>query len=215
MTEKTVKTEQTAMDFPAIQPGEESDDINVFRANDIPEDKIDLIRRHQKWLGNLRKEFPKVSTPYRIGVYIRYYNQTKHEDYLDYHKKEYKSTIALCPQWTLVDFYVDNGPFAPNMESAPEWCRLLHDCYKGKVNLIITQKISNVSRKAWDLTLVIRLLAAQGIGIYFISEDIFTTASYYQRDMLDLDFCKPELRLLPEEENDENTVLQPGGQDVE
>lgn len=215
MTEKIVKTAQTAMELPAIHPGEENDEINVFRVNDIPADKRDLIRRHQKWLGTLQKEFPKVSTPYRIGVYIRYYNQTKHEDYLNYHKKEYESTIALCPQWTLVDFYVDNGPFAPNMESAPEWCRLLNDCFEGKVNLIITQKISNVSRKAWDLTLMIRLLAAQGIGIYFISEDIFTTASYYQQDMLDLDFCKPELQLLSEEENHKESVLPPGGQDVE
>ncbi len=215
MTEKIVKTAQTAMELPAIHPGEANDEINVFRVNVIPADKRDLIRRHQKWLGTLRKEFPKVSTPYRIGVYIRYYNQTKHEDYLDYHKKEYESAIALCPQWTLVDFYVDNGPFAPNMESAPEWCRLLNDCFEGKVNLIITQKISNVSRKAWDLTLMIRLLATQGIGIYFISEDIFTTASYYQRDMLDLEFCKPELKILSEKNDLEDNALPPGGQDVE
>lgn len=215
MTDELITAKQTEMELPAVQPKAENDDINVFRPNDIPDNKRDLIQRHKKWLNNLRKEFPKVSTPYRIGVYIRYYNQTKHEDYLSYHKKEYESTIALCPQWTLVDFYVDNGPFAPNMESAPEWCRLLNDCFEGKVNLIITQKISNVSRKAWDLTLIIRLLAAQNIGIYFISEDIFTTASYYQRDMLDLDFCKPELRLLPEDNNDENTALPPGGQDVE
>ena len=208
-------TAQTEMELPVLPTEEDSEDINVFRINDITSDKKDLIRRHQKWLGSLRKEFPKVSTPYRIGVYIRYYNQTKHEDYLDYHKKEYESTIALCPQWTLVDFYVDNGPFAPNMESAPEWCRLLNDCFEGKVNLIITQKISNVSRKAWDLTLMIRLLATQSIGIYFISEDIFTTASYYQRDMLDLEFCKPELKILSEKDDQEDNALPPGGQDVE
>ena len=215
MTNDLITATQTKIDPSAMPPEDESRDINVFRMNDITIDKKDIIRRHQKWLGSLRKEFPKVSTPYRIVVYIRYYNQTKHEDYLDYHKKEFETTIALCPQWTLVDFYVDNGPFAPNMESAPEWCRLLNDCFAGKVNLIITQKISNVSRKAWDLTLMIRMLAAQGIGIYFISEDIFTTASYYQQDLLDLDFCKPELKVLQEEDVQEDNSLPPGGQNVE
>ena len=70
--------------------------------------------------------------------------------------------------WTLVDFYIDNGSVAPNMESAPEWCRLLDDCFSGKVDLIITQKISNVTRKPQDLSFVSRLLAAQKkpVGIY-------------------------------------------------
>ena len=46
---------------------------------------------------------------------------------------------------------------------------------------------------------MIRLLAARGIGIYFISEDIFTTASYYQHDLLDEDFLPPGFPLFPEE----------------
>lgn len=47
------------------------------------------------------------------------------------------------------------------MESAKEWCRLLNDCFAGKVNLIVTQKVSNVSRKTNDIAFVSRLLAAQ------------------------------------------------------
>lgn len=212
MSEELISAEQTRMDLPH-QP--ELTEMNVFRQNDIPEDKKDLLRRHQQWLGTIRKEFPLPSTPYHIGVYIRYFNQTKYEDYLNYHKKEFESTIALCPQWTLVDFYVDKGAVAPNMESAPEWCRLLNDCFEGKVNLIITQKISNVSRKPWDLIFMIRMLASKGIGIYFISEDIFTTASYYQRDMLDLDFCKTDQSLPPEYEDEGDTPFLPGGNHVE
>ena len=212
MSEELISAEKTRMDLPH-QP--ELTEMNVFRQNDIPGDKKDLLRRHQQWLGTIRKEFPLPSTPYHIGVYIRYFNQTKYEDYLNYHKKEFESTIALCPQWTLVDFYVDKGAVAPNMESAPEWCRLLNDCFEGKVNLIITQKISNVSRKSWDLIFMIRMLASKGIGIYFISEDIFTTASYYQRDMLDLDFCKTDQSLPPEYEDEGDTPFLPGGNHVE
>ena len=112
------------------------------------------------------------------------------------------------------------------MESASGWCQLMEDCFSGKINLIITQKVSNVSRKAWDLTLMIRLLAARGIGIYFISEDIFTTASYYQPDLLDENFLPPGFPLFPDAEDDPSLLpenesseraahLPPGGDHVE
>ena len=89
------------------------------------------------------------------------------------------------------------------MESAKEWSRLLQDCMDGKVNLIITQKIGNVSRDMQELTICSRLLAAQNppIGIYFISEDIFTLASYYTHDLRDTKFFPSEdWEILPDEE---------------
>lgn len=209
MPGKEIKTEQTAMDLSALS-AKEAAGTNVFRPDDILPEQKDLIRRHLQWLGTVQKEYPMPTTAYRIGVYIRYFNQTKYEDYLDYHKKQFEDTIALCPLWTLVDFYVDNGQSAPNIENAPELSRLLDDCFSGKVNLIITQKVSNMSRKAWDLTLLARLLAVKGIGIYFISEDIFTTASYYLRDIQDYDFC-PADRSFIDEDPDEPFFLTGGG----
>ena len=113
-----------------------------------------------------------------------------------------RDAVALCPNWELVDFYIDEGASAPNMESASEWSRLIQDCFDKKVDLIITQKVSNVSRKMHEITLLARLLAAQKhpIGIYFISEDIFTLASYYQDDLRDTFFLPgPEVEMLPDE----------------
>lgn len=163
-------------------------------------DRSDKISEHRLWLQNIRKEHPLPATPYRVGVYIRYFNQTKYENYLDYHIKNYEDTLALCPKWTLVDFYIDEGATAPNMESAPEWCRLLDDCFDGKVDLIITQKVSNVSKKSQEITFVSRLLASldNPVGIYFISEDIFTLASYYKADIQDKDFLPEGFQVLPE-----------------
>ena len=123
--------------------------------------------------------------------------------YLDYHKQQFADTIALCPNWTLVGFYVDEGQSAPNMESAKGWTRLLEECFCGEIDLVVTQKISNVSRKPQELALVSRILAAQKnpVGIYFISEDLFTLASYYQRDLKDTCFLpSPDWKLLPDAE---------------
>ena len=148
------------------------------------------LAEHRAWMQSIVHERPPAGTPFKVGVYIRFFNQTKYENYLEHHKKQFLDTIAMCPKWALVDFYVDTGAVAPNMESASEWCRLLEDCMAGKVDLILTQKVSNVTRKPNEVTLLSRIMATQEppIGIYFISEDIYTLASYYQHDIRDTYF---------------------------
>lgn len=168
-------------------------------------DRAIQIAQHKAWLGSIRRERPTTNTPYKIGIYIRYFNQTKYDNYLTYHKKQFADTIALCPKWTLVDFYVDEGATAPNMENAPEWNRLINDAMEGMVDLIITQKVSNVSKKMHEVTICSRLLAKQDppIGIYFISEDIFTLASYYTSDTCDQFFFPyPGWKLLSDSEEE-------------
>ena len=152
------------------------------------------IAAHRSWLRSIRHERPSTGTHYKIGIYIRYFNQTKHENYLEYHVKQFMDTIEMCPKWTLVGIYVDEGLTAPRMESAPEWSRLLNDCMAGKIDLIITQKVSNIAKRIFDAILCSRLLAAQEhpVGIYFISEDLFTLASYYQDDLRDPFFFPDE-----------------------
>lgn len=162
-----------------------------------------LVANHKTWLQNIRHERPSTEKHYRIGVYIRYFNQTKYENYIYYHRKRYEDHIALCPYWTIVDFYIDRGATAPNMGNAPEWSRLINDCDEGKVDLIITQKISNISRKIYEAAFCARILAARNppVGIYFISEDLFTLASYYQEDLRDgFFFPTPEWKMLPDDE---------------
>ena len=170
------------------------------------------IADHRAWLRSIRHERPSTQASYRIGVYIRFFNQTKYQDYLEYHKKQFSDTVALCPNWTLVDFYIDHGSTAPNMETAPEWSRLLQDCFAGRVDLIITQKVSNVTRKPIEITILAGLLAAQKhpVGIYFISEDIFTLASYYQEDMRDTYLLpRPDWQVLPDDDEPEDEHLSP------
>lgn len=150
-------------------------------------EKQSVLAEHRAWLRSIRHELPSPKHRFKVAAYIRYFNQTKHEDYIEQHKKGYMADIALCPRWDFVGFYIDEGGTAPNMESAPEWSRLLQDCYDGKVDLILTQKASNISKKLSEITFCARMLASlkQPVGIYFVSEDIYTLASYYQEDLHD------------------------------
>ena len=159
------------------------------------------VAEHKDWLKSIRHERPSTEVPFKVGIYIRYFNQTRYDNYLSYHKKQFIDTVALCPKWTLVDFYIDEGSSAPNMETAPAWSNLLEDCFDGKIDLIITQKVSNVSKRPFEVNLCARLLAAQQhpIGIYFISEDIYTLSSYYQNDLKDpFFFPSPDWEILPD-----------------
>lgn len=160
-----------------------------------------LLAEHRAWLKEIKRERPLPKTHHRVAVYIRYFNQTRYEDYLSAHKKQFLDTLALCPNWEFVGFYVDEGSTAPNMESAPEWSRLLQDCYEEKVDLVITQKASNISKKLSELTFCTRLLASlpKPVGVYFVSEDIYTLASYYCEDLHDPIFLpSPDWEILPD-----------------
>ena len=177
---------------------------NVFRRHIKDNPKKELIARHKIWLSTIQHEYPMPYIPYRIGVYIRYHNQTKHDNYIELQKLQRQDDIALCPAWTLVDFYVDKGARAPRMENSKEWCRLLEDCFSGKVDLIVTQTVKSVSRNPDELLFIARALAAQKhpVGIYFISEDIFTLASYYRQDLHEKNLLPFGWDVLPKDELD-------------
>lgn len=174
-------------------------------------EKAIKIAEHKAWLQTIRHERPSTTKEYKIGVYIRYFNQTKHDDYLTKHKKQFADTIALCPKWKLVDFYIDEGSNAPKLKYSPDLVRLIDDAMNGKVDLIITQLKKNITKYEEDLILLSRLLAAQTppVGIYIVSEDIYTLASYHMEDLRDTEFLpSPNWKVLPDNEEEAIKLLQ-------
>ena len=190
-----------------VHKNEKAEQI-TFPSFDMLEDcneESALLSEHRRWLREIRHEKPSPRIPFKVAVYIRYFNQTRYKNYLDYHKQQFLNTLAQYPNWEFVSFYVDEGSTAPNMETAPAWSQLLCDCDAGKVNLIITQKVSNVSKKIQEVTFCARILAAREkpVGIYFISEDLYTLASYYKEDLRDPYFLpSPDWKSLPDDDID-------------
>ena len=95
------------MDFkgsPFSDPGQEEtgmEELDIYnRMNAIAEtpqfstffgeesEQSRRITEHKAWLHTIRRERPATTERFRIGVYIRYFNQTKYENYLSYHKKQ-------------------------------------------------------------------------------------------------------------------------------
>lgn len=166
------------------------DEGNIIKLDPEDEQKIKDIADHMAWLSTIPHEIPSPYHHFKIGLYFRYYNQTKYDNYIDYHKAEFTETIGLCPNWELVDYYIDKGQTAPKLENAPELMRLINDCLSGKVDLIITERIKSISNDPFEITFLSRMLATQKhpIGIYFVNEDMFTLASYYRFDLKDAQY---------------------------
>lgn len=118
-----------------------------------------LVAQHRQWLKTIRHEVPNPKIPFKVAVYIRFFNQTKYrdEEYLERNKEVFRATLAQYPMWEFVGFYIDNGSTAPYMENSTAWSELLSDCDAGKVDLIITQKVSNVSRDAQEMAICARM----------------------------------------------------------
>ena len=196
-----------------IKEGEEMG-LNIMPSFDFVFEKESeqqtQLAEHRAWLKSIKHERPLPKRHFKVAVYIRYFNQTKYDNYLAFHKQQFIDTIGLCPNWEFAGFYVDEGATAPNMETAEAWSKLLQDCYDGKVDLIITQKVSNVSKKLSEISFCSRILATleKPVGIYFISEDIYTLASYYQDDLKDPCFLPvPDWRVLPDDNSEVRGML--------
>ena len=102
-------------------------------------------------------------------------------------------------------------PNTPEVNSVyqTEFQDLLGDCTPDEIDSIL--KIVNMSKKSHEITLLSRILAAQKhpVGIYFISEDIFTLSSYYLDDLGDASFLpSPDWELLPDD--DEERLMTDG-----
>lgn len=73
---ETQLAEQTLREPALAQSGS-----NVLRRHIKENPKKAALARHRLWLDSIPYEYPMPYTPYKIGVYIRYFNQTRHENY--------------------------------------------------------------------------------------------------------------------------------------
>ena len=119
--------EQTSM-WDTIRYGGTSQQISPFARDPWEEAHRRMLARHKLWLESLQHEYPSPYAHYRIGVYIRFFNQTRYDNYLLFHKQEYIDTIALCPNLTLVTFMWMKAKLLPTWktpENGPGFFRIV------------------------------------------------------------------------------------------
>ena len=104
----------------------------------------------------------------RVAAYCRV--STDEEDQLnslDTQVKYYTGKIAENPNWMLAGIYADEGITGTRADKREKFLKLMRDCEKGKVDMILTKSTARFARNTVDSLSWIRKLRAMGIGVYF------------------------------------------------
>ena len=72
----------------------------------------------------------------------------------------------------------DEGLTGTWMEQREDFNRMLADCRKGKIDMILTKSLSRFARNTVDCLNTVRMLKAKGIGVIFEKENLNTLTEY-------------------------------------
>lgn len=84
----------------------------------------------------------------------------------------YTEAIAKNPSWVFAGIYADEGITGTMTSKRKDFMRLMDDCEKGKVDMILTKSISRFARNTVDSLSWVRKLRAMNIGVYFEEQAI-------------------------------------------
>jgi len=109
----------------------------------------------------------------RVAAYCRV--STDEEDQLnslDTQVEYYTGKIAENPNWTMAGIYADEGITGTRTDKREKFLKLMRDCEKGKVDMILTKSTTRFARNTVDSLSWIRKLRAMGIGVYFEEQNL-------------------------------------------
>ena len=109
----------------------------------------------------------------RVAVYARVNSTHESQDELyETQRKYYEEKIAENSDMILVDVYSDYGVSGTQINNRPEFLRMMDDAETGKIDVIITESASRLSRNVIQLANTIKRLKELGVGIIFEQQEI-------------------------------------------
>ncbi len=94
----------------------------------------------------------------------------------------YTDKIAANKDWTMVRLYADEGISGTSTKKRKEFLKMIRDCEKGKIDLVITKSVSRFGRNTLDGLDYVRKLKRLGVGVYFEKENQNTL--YMENEMI-------------------------------
>ena len=86
----------------------------------------------------------------------------------------YTNMIMMNPNWQMAGIYADEGITGTSAKKRPNFMRMIEDCRKNKIDIIVTKSVSRFSRNNLDCLLYVRELKERGISIIFEKEGLDT-----------------------------------------
>lgn len=87
----------------------------------------------------------------------------------------YTEKINGEPKWCLAGIYADKGITGTSTKNRDSFNRMIRDCKKGKIDLIITKSISRFARNTLDCLKYVRMLKEINVDIFFEEQGIHST----------------------------------------
>jgi len=111
----------------------------------------------------------------RVAAYCRVSTDSNEQELsLDTQKNHYESYIKANSEWEYAGIYYDDGISATKTVKRDGLLRLVEDCEKGLIDLVITKSISRFSRNTTDCLALVRKLLNYDVYIIFEKENIHT-----------------------------------------
>lgn len=113
----------------------------------------------------------------RVAVYARVSTgDPRQTSSYELQKNHYQDVVNRHPGWKLAGIYADEGISGTSLQHRDAFVRMIDDCRKHKIDLILTKSVSRFARNVLDCIGYARELAALDppIGILFEAENIYT-----------------------------------------
>lgn len=115
----------------------------------------------------------------RVAAYCRVSTDMEEQQgSIEAQKNVYKEMIQSNPEWQLAGIYADEGISGTNAAGRPGFLRMVRDCEKGRIDLIITKSISRFARNTLECLTFVRHLQNQGTNILFENNHIDTRTAF-------------------------------------
>ena len=113
--------------------------------------------------------------PKRVAAYCRVSTDREEQEHsFETQKAMYTEMIMMKPTWQMAGIYADEGITGTVAKKRPGFMRMIEDCRKGKIDMIVTKSVSRFSRNNLDCLMYVRELKQLGIPIIFEKEGINT-----------------------------------------
>ena len=117
----------------------------------------------------------QITAPLRVAAYCRVSSDSG--DQLNSYAAQiehYTNYISQNPEWQMAGIYADEGISGTQAAKRPDFMRMIRDCKKGRIDLIITKSVQRFARNTLDSIEYSRILKSLGIGIIFETQGIDT-----------------------------------------
>ena len=130
--------------------------------------------QHVIEIPQTQEDHPIWDQQLRVAAYCRTStNQEEQNSSLENQIAYYTAFIQSNPMWRFVAVYADQAS-GLHTKNRPAYRKLLRDCRKGKIDLILVKSLSRFGRDAREAISTIRKLKQMNVGIYIELGGIFT-----------------------------------------